>query len=195
MVKTKIYVEGGGSRALNRQCRRAFRTFFDKAGVASANIEVEARGPRGEAYNAFCSDSDRGLRKLLLVDAEGPVTARTAWGHLQQRDGWGRPGGASDDQCHLMVQVMESWFLADVGALEAYYGQGFRRGALPSNPNVEEVPKADVDRGLERATRDTTKEGYRKGASSFEILSRLDPVKVRSASSYAERLVQVLSKG
>ena len=70
MVKTKVYVEGGGSRDLNRQCRRAFRIFFDKAGIESANVVVEARGPRGEAYNAFRSDSDRDFRKVLLVDAE-----------------------------------------------------------------------------------------------------------------------------
>ena len=90
-MRTKVYVEGGGRKALDRECRAAFRRFFDKAGIASANIAVEARGPRGEAYTAFRSDSDHSLRKILLVDAEGPVTAKTAWGHLQQSDGWSRP--------------------------------------------------------------------------------------------------------
>ena len=91
-----------------------------------------------------------------------------------------------------MVQVMESWFLADVDALESYYGQGFRRQSLPANPNVEEVPKQDVERGLERAARETGKEGYRKGRDSFEILGRLDPVKVREASEHADRFVKAL---
>ena len=130
---------------------------------------------------------------MLLVDAEGSVAAKTtAWAHLRQRDGWSRPAGALDEQCHLMVQVMESWFLADVDALESYYGQGFRRQSLPANPNVEEVPKQDVERGLERASRDTGKEGYRKGRDSFEILGRVDPAKVREASEHADKFVKAL---
>ena len=91
-----------------------------------------------------------------------------------------------------MVQVMESWFLADKDALEAYFGQGFRRQALPANPNVEQVSKQDVERGLERASDGTGKGRYRKGADSFGILERLDPAKVREGSCYAERFVQAL---
>ena len=191
-MRTKVYVEGGGRKALDRECRAAFRSFFDNAGIASANIAVEARGPRGEAYTAFRSDSDHSLRKILLVDSEGPVTAKTAWGHLQQSDGWGRPSGARDEQCHLMVQVMESWFLADKDALQAYFGQGFRRQALPANPDVEKVSKQDVCRGLDRATQATGKGRYRKGADSFGILASLDPAKVRKGSCYAKRFLKAL---
>ena len=191
-MRTKVYVEGGGRKALDRECRRAFRRFFDNAGIASSNITVEARGPRGDAYTAFRSDSDRSFRKILLVDAEGPVSSKTAWGHLQQSDGWSRPRGAVDEQCHLMVQVMESWFLADVEALESYYGQGFRRQALPANPDVEKVSKQDVCRGLDRATQATGKGRYRKGKDSFGILASLDPAKVRNGSCHAERFVQAL---
>ncbi len=192
MVRTKVYVEGGGRKALDRECRAAFRSFFDNAGIASANIAVEARGPRGEAYTAFRSDSDRSFRKILLVDSEGPVSSKTAWGHLQQSDGWTRPKGATDDQCHLMVEVMESWFLAYVEALAAYYGQGFRRQALPANPNVEQVLKQDVLSGLGRATRGTRKGRYDKRADSFGILARLDPAKVRKGSCHANRFVKSL---
>ena len=187
-----MYVEGGGRKALDRQCRRAFNKFFRRAGIATANVSVEARGARGEAYNAFRDDSDRNFRRILLVDAEGPVTAKTAWGHLKQSDGWRKPKGASDEQCHLMVQIMESWFLADVDALAGYYGQGFRRQGLPKNPDVEQVPKRDVCNGLERASKGTGRGGYRKGRDSFEILGRLDPAKVRGASKYANRFVKAL---
>ena len=129
---------------------------------------------------------------MLLVDAEGPVTAKSAWHHLQASAGWQRPSGATDDQCHLMVQVMESWFLADKDTLASYYGQGFRGQALPPNPNVEDVPKQDVCDGLRRATRDTAKRGYTKGRDGFEILGRLDPAKVRSASPNAGRFIDAL---
>ena len=91
-----------------------------------------------------------------------------------------------------MVQVMESWFLADVGALEGYFGQGFRRQALPNNSDVEKVAKRDVEKGLDDAAKRTGKKGYRKGRDSFEILGRLDPAKVRGASGYAERFLKAL---
>ena len=150
-----MYVEGGGRKALDRQCRRAFNEFFRRAGIETSNVVVEARGPRGEAYNAFRDDSDRNFRRILLVDAEGPVTAKTAWAYLQQNDGCSRPRGVTDDQCHLMVQVMESWFLADVDALSGYFGQGFRSQRLPANPKVEQVDKRDVIDGIDRAAKGT----------------------------------------
>ena len=92
-----------------------------------------------------------------------------------------------------MVQVMESWFLADADAVESYYGAAFRKQALPRNPNVEQVPKEDVLRDLDRAARGTQKGGYSKGKHGFEILDRLDPDKVRAASPYANRFLGTLT--
>ena len=130
---------------------------------------------------------------MLLVDAEGPVSASGPWQHLKTHDGWNRPDGATDSQCHLMVQVMESWFLADADALESFYGQDFRKRALPANSNVEHVSKRDVLDGLAGATRDTKKGSYDKGAHSFDILANLDPAKVRRASPHADCLIRALS--
>ena len=190
MVKNKLCVEGGGSKALNRECRKGFGGFLTRAGVAHGSVEVEACGPRGNVYKAFNADLGMGMQVVLLVDAEEPVTVPSPWQHLQASDGWGRPVGATDEQCHLMVQVMESWFLAD--ALESFYGQRFRRQAFPANPNIEQVAKQDVLDGLEQATRDTGNGQYNKGKHSFELLAKLDPAKVRNASPYADRLIQVL---
>ena len=134
---------------------------------------------------------------MLLVDAEGPVTAPATaaqpWQHLQARDGWQRPPGATDDQCHLMVQMMESWFLTDAQAVSDYYGQGFHAGSLPQNPRIEQVARRDVEDGLNRATRNTGKGNYNKGRDSFEVLARLDPAKVTNASPYAKRLIDTLT--
>ena len=130
---------------------------------------------------------------MLLIDAEAPVNAQGPWQHLRTSDGWARPRGATDDQCHLMVQVMESWFLADADALESFYGSGFRKQALPRNPNVEQIPKEDVLRGLDRAARGTQKGGYSKGKHGFEILASLDPITVKQAAPYANRLLGALS--
>ncbi len=193
MVKTKVYVEGGGGKQQNRDCRKGFTEFLTKAGVPSGTIEIEACGPRGEAYNTFRADSRKGLPAILLVDAEGPVTTRSTWRHLKGNDNWDRPEGATDGQCHLMVQVMESWFLADLKTLESFFGTGFLRRAFPGNPNVEDVPKHDVLNGLERATRNTGKGRYSKGAHSFNILAMLDPEKVKKASPHANRFIESLS--
>ena len=91
-----------------------------------------------------------------------------------------------------MVQCMESWFLADVELLAEYYEQGFRRNSIPFNREIEQAPKRDVARGLRNATRRTQKGEYHKTRQSFEILSRLDPAKVRERSPHAGRLCRVL---
>ena len=117
------------------------------------------------------------------------------WDHLQKRpeDQWPRPEEASDGQCHLMVQCMESWFLADNAALEAYFGQGFNDKALPKREDIEAISKADVLSGLRNASRQTATKGrYDKGSHSFAILALLDPQLVRRASSHADRLLTVL---
>ena len=181
---------------MNRDCRKAFAAFFTKAGVARGTVAVEACGARGEAYRTFSADVVSGsadIQAILLVDSEGPVVAgRNPWQHLQAVDKWDRPSGAPDDGCHLMVQVMESWFLADHAALQSFYGNGFNNGALSSNSDVEDVPKQDVLNGLRTATRNTSKGSYNKGKHSFTILETLDPARVSAGSRHAELLLQAL---
>ena len=91
-----------------------------------------------------------------------------------------------------MVQCMESWFLADMDALAAFFGDGFNRGALPPRPDVENVSKRDLERGLRRATRPSSKGEYHKGRHSFEILATVDPERVVAASPHAKRLIHTL---
>ena len=193
MVGVKLYVEGGGdSKELKTACRKGFRTFIERAGLAGMMPRVVACGSRNDTYDRFKTahaQSD-GLA-MLLVDAEDPVTAQGTWQHLQTLDGWSRPAGATDDQCHLMVQVMESWFLADVDALESFYGQGFRPGPISAITNVEAVSKQDVLSRLGQAA-GTGKRAYRKERHSFQILAMLDPVKVKDASPHADRFIRAL---
>ena len=93
-----------------------------------------------------------------------------------------------------MVQIMESWFLADREALAEYYGPGFRSNTIPLWPDIEQVPKSDVLDRLGRATHGTRKRSYKKGRDSFEILGKLDPNKVTNASPYAKSFVGSLKK-
>ena len=154
---------------------------------------VVACGSRDQAYDQFkTAHAQQDEVAMLLVDAEGPVTSADSWQHLQSRDNWRRPHSASNDQCHLMVQVMESWFLADRQALENFYRRDFRPDSLPGNPNIERIPKQDVLNGLKQASRATQKGAYDKGKHSFEILAVVDPAKVTAASPHARRFVQTL---
>ena len=93
---------------------------------------------------------------------------------------------------HLMVQCMESWFLADVSTLITYFGPGFRSAAIPQRNDIERVPKDDVFKQLESASRRSKKRAYRKGSHSFEILGLIDPKKVIERSHFAKRLIDTL---
>lgn len=109
------------------------------------------------------------------------------------RDGWTKPSSAGDDQCHLMVECMESWFLADMNALANYFGQGFLATAMPSNTHIERIPKSSVFYALKKATKDTkTKGAYAKGDHSFKILQAINPGLVTGGSPWAKRFVEYM---
>jgi hypothetical protein len=87
---------------------------------------------------------------------------------------------------------MESWFLADPDALARYYGKDFRIDALRGNPQIEEIPKADVEARLKNASRETGKRSYHKTDHAPGILALLDPDRVRHASPACKRLFDEL---
>jgi Domain of unknown function (DUF4276) len=169
---------------------------IDKAGLTGRMPGIRACGSRQNAFESFeialAQSATSDDFPMLLIDSEAPATAANPWRHLQTRDGWVRPGRATDSQCHLMVQCMEAWFLADRQALAGYFGQHFQESALPGNPNVEAVPKLDLFDGLGRATRQTSKGAYSKGKHSFPILGALDPAKVEAAAPSAKRFLDTL---
>ena len=192
-----VYVEGGGqSKALKTKCRAGFRKFFEKAKLVGQMPSVVACGGKDSAIKDFRSALRRlksGQVALLLVDSEGPVQAGiTPWQHLKLHARWARPDGTQDDQAHLMVQCMETWFLADVSALESYFGPGFRSAAIPQRNDIERIPKDDVFEQLESASRGSSKRAYSKGRHSFDILAQIDPEKVVQRSPFAKRLIDTL---
>jgi hypothetical protein len=149
-------------------------------------------GSRGDALRRF-SKAVRVRQpssvNLLLVDSEAPISQCTSvWEHVRQReeDGWKRPIGASESQLHFMVQCMEAWFLADIDALSAFYGKGFRHSVFAKR-SIEQISKEEVGGTLKAAARATTKREYDKGRHSFEILRRIDLHKLESASPFAKR--------
>ena len=158
--------------------------------------KIVACGPRESAYDDFRdavkSNADQGRALFLLVDSEAQVTDSEPWRHLKARDNWNRPQNAAAESAHLMVQCMEAWFYADKHALERFFGPGFSTNALSGNPDIEAIPKQDIQSGLSAATRRARKGSYHKGRHSFDILRLIDPDKVTAASSHARRLMEAL---
>ncbi len=198
-----LIVEGGGHRRLDLKvdCRTAFRTLLERAGLGARMPRIIAAGSRGNAYDIFlhcwASFQQRGPLPLLLVDSEAPVTGASAWTHVGKRvgDKWSRPEGAGEEHLHLMVECMEAWFLADRLALKAFFGKDFKETALPAaTAAIETVPKTKVYDSLESATKPTKKGRYGKGAHSFKLLATLDPAKVRAASPWAERFFATVDR-
>jgi hypothetical protein len=195
MVEVRLYVEGGGTaKILRTACREGFSAFLNRAGLAGHMPRIVACGGRQEAYDDFCTAVRGGMyAAMLLVDSESPVTVPTSWLHLLNRPGdhWRRPSKATDEDCHLMVQCMESWFLTDPQTLASFFGQGFKIAALPlPSTNVEIIEKERVYQILDDATQACkTKGAYGKGEHSFKLLARIDPANVTARSVWAAHFV------
>ena len=197
MVRATLYIEGGGERRdLGARFREGWNKFFKSAGL-DGKTKLVRGGSRQRTFHLFAtaiSVGRPGVVPLLLVDSEDPVAAgHTVWQHLSARDGWRRPSNAGDDQAFLMVQVMETWFLADGDALRRYFGTRFRQNALRKWPDLEAVPKPVVLNALASATAPCTKR-YSKGKVSFELLGQIDPARVEAACPHAEALLNRLRK-
>lgn len=201
----KIYVEGGGDAALLKtECRQGFSRFFESAGFKGKMPRVVACGGRNDAFDSFCTAINQGECALLLVDSEDPVNVThqqgnpdqwKPWDHLHQRDKWDKPANADDIDCHLMVQCMEAWFIADRQALAEFFGQCFKQNQLPNSANsIESIAKRQLYTSLANATKGCQKGQYGKGAHSFKLLALINPTSITTASPWANRLVDTLTE-
>lgn len=194
-MTAKIYAEGGGpGQFQDVVVRGAWKSFFVAAGLAGRLPRVVRCRGRQQAYDMFVDAmASRRPEELpfLLVDSEAAVASgRSSWAHLQSRDGWSRPAGATDDHAFLMVQVMETWIVADRQALREFFGQGLRENNLPARPDLEVVLKRDVFKALEAATAGCSRQ-WNKG-HSFGLLARLQPSVVEQRCPSAKRLLDRL---
>lgn len=198
-MSVRVYVEGGGNYKhtdTSTACRSGFVQLFERLGLPQRRLSVVACGSRSETFKDFRQRVRQQTEEfvILLVDSEGPVGAAGSWAYLRNRDNWRRPTRSTEDQAHLMVQCMEAWFLADRQALGSFYEQGFLSGSLPGHANIEEVPKDELVRRLEHASRNTQKGRYHKTRHGFALLALIDPQRVRAASRRAGTLFDVLTR-
>ncbi len=202
MVKEVIiYIEGdtkqkGKGNAIT--LRQGFREFFqDLAEDIKVPIDLKLVGARELTVKIFLNELEYNSQSfsVLLVDAEGEIdekdTPKTFLQKISPKFDFKK---VKDEQCHLMVQMMESWFLADKEKLAKFYGKEFNINALPKTENVEKIAKRDVESGLENATRGTSKKEYDKGRHAGEILRIINSNKVREAAPHCKRLFETIAK-
>jgi hypothetical protein len=194
----RVYIEGGGdSRTTKDELRKGYHQFMASlyaiARPKRIRFHIVMCGGRDSAYSDFMAAiaAHPNAFNILLVDAEAPVTG-TPWAHLNGRDGWPIPG-ATDDHCHLMVEMLESWLIADVNTLATYYGQGFHWNSIPKNQNVEAIPKAAINTALVNSTRHTQKGEYKKIRDASRLLAVIDAAVVRGKAAHCDRLFTLLA--
>lgn len=196
MKSLVIYVEGGGkgSKAtdLAPKLRRGFSQLictFLGVNERDRKFEIFPAGSRVATKKAYEIAVKQGKDAILLLDSEDLLTSESNKDHLSNRPGdkmtWSNQANHLD--IHLMVTVMESWFLTDAPALQAYYGQGFNSNKFPgSGAPIETILKNTVEGILNEATTKTQKGKYHKGNHSGDLIGMINPHKVAQASPKAK---------
>lgn len=168
-----LYLEGGNHL-------RAPMAQFIRRAAGPIDLKIRPCGSGSDAIAQCSKDEDA----LLLIDSEGMDVPQLVQSVASQI-------GATN-RAFFMVQLMEAWFIADRNALADYFGAGFRNSALPQNPNVEDIPKQDIENCLRNATRDCAKQHYAKGRDDVRLLERLNPTAVYNACPNFARLIDHL---
>lgn len=187
-TEIRIYYEG------SRQLKPGFTKFFAELIGEARERRCPIRLISADGGSDACRDFGIALRtnpdawNILLMDSEGPQESMFSTS-LCRRYNWDQ---SCADSIFCMVEMMESWFHADKTALEDFYGKGFRRNALKSNPQVESIPKADIQNGLHAATRNTRAGDYFENKTSHgsKLLELIDPKLVRAAAPNCRRLFE-----
>jgi hypothetical protein len=203
-MEIKLYVEGGGKGSHKRatiKLQQGFDSFFselkDAARAKKISFKIIPAGNTQSTYDDFIFSVKNSPQSfnLLLVDSDGAVAENeTARKFLQNKYKKWNLQSVTDKQCHLMVQIMESWFLADVDALKNFYGTEFKESAIPKNKNVEIIAKETVEKSLATATVKTQKAEYHKIEHGTKILEIIDSKKVRKAAPHCERLFNIIKE-
>ena len=177
MKELRVYFEG------SPLLRSGFHRFLGEiiTFAADARIRVNFVATKGRPIEDFkiALAKHPEAHNVLLLDSEGPLDSSSRRPRLNT---------ISANQVFWMVELMEAWFLADPDSLEGYYGADFQRDSLPGRREIEQTPKAEVERGLKEATRRTKKGKYHKTKHAPDLLAKIDAAKVRTASPQCDRI-------
>ena len=172
-----LYLEGGS------HLRVPMGRFIRKAVGQRIDLKVKPCGPRDDTIAQFAKNPG----SLILIDSEGESLSE-----LKVRLSSQASSDTAYKRAFFMVQLMEAWFLSDRNALQKYYGSGFNVGRLPGNPNIEDIPKADIENGLHDATRRCSKDAYHKVKHAPTLLEQLNPAAVYSTCPNFALLIDYL---
>ena len=185
MVKElRIYFEGDDG------LKPGFDRFLKEIKEAARNkrcefVAVATNGTPAKEY-LIALKTHRRAWNVLLLDSDEAVLRPSV--SVLRRKGL---TGCDPESIFWMVQIMESWFLADIEALQSHYKSGFKTNVVTGNPEVEKIPKADVLLKLENATRRTKAGKYQKN-HAFKLLGLIDPAKVRKAAPNCDRMFRLI---
>jgi hypothetical protein len=174
----RLYFEG------DDRLRQGFRKFFAEVAIAANQMgcrftPVATYGRPVQAFRIALKSCPPDTWNVLLLDWEDEDEAAIRKRALEGCDG---------DSVFWMVQIMESWFLADTGALKQVFKGNLNENALKRNPHVEEIPKRDVLDCLENATG----KRYHKVEHGVQLLGLMDPAKVRNAAPQCDRMFKLI---
>lgn len=183
--------------------RRGFQSFFQEinnlAQTQNISLEIIMCGGRKLAYNNFSKalQSHPDAFNILLVDSEGKINQEdNPWEYLQtnKQDQW-QSLNLSDEHCHLMVQTMEAWFIADLETLKDFYGVNFVdtkiiNGLEHYKDNVENVSKYNLVKWLKQATKHCKK--YNKSQHPPKLLAMINVEKVKEECYWCNRIFIIL---
>jgi hypothetical protein len=200
----KLYVEGGGkgtSKNATIRMQQGFDSFFKELKDTARHKNISFRIIPSSDTKTTYEDFMRSIRNspesfnLLLVDSDEAIDkGKSARAFLQEKHIKWDLKHIDEERCHLMVQIMESWFIADVDALKKFYGQGFKESVMPKTKNVETIKKDAVEKALKAATAKTQKEQYQKIKHGGKLLELIDPNKVCEAAQHCKKLFKVIAE-
>jgi len=193
-------MEGGGDSADDKaSLRRGMSEFLSPLREAARQKRLHWKvvpcGGRNATHDAFLNATKTwpDTVNVLVIDSEAPVAnLNSPRAHLKQRDGWDLTA-IHEESIHLMIQIMETWIIADADAVARYYEQRFQKSALPRVQNLEGVEKVSIYSALKQATAKTQKGEYQKIRHAAALLTGIDPAIVRQRCPSCDRLFVTLA--
>jgi hypothetical protein len=188
----RIVVEGGGNQT---SFRNGFQEFFkflrEPLDGKPVDLSIVQGGSGESAANKFAKQRELFPDALifLLVDSEFPVSDGIGiWDFLvRKRRGFEKPRWASDNHAYLMVQCIETWIISDIRAHPERYGPGLKVSKISRRRNLEEEPKADVQKQLKDAL------GSYGHSEAPKFIAGVDPEELRKLP-HGARLIDNLVK-
>ena len=176
----------GGHRGNDRH-KRGLKEFLDKFSPDGRKVKVVMGFGRVQAAGAFLDRIRKGADAFLLIDVEGALTAESISTVV------GPDLAEYGDRVFFMVQVMESWFIADSNALK-----GIKNATLSllddelrkQNGNIEAILKSRASELFTKATSPHACSKENGKGLRLSYLANLDPEKLRKASPEADRLIR-----